>query len=98
MCFKLGAKKYEFQSSRRGAEETNLTRKHEFKDSIPGLAQWVKDWHCCELWCRLQMQLGFCVAVAVMQARIRPLAWEPPCAVGAALKKKKQSINQPINQ
>ena len=31
------------------------------------------------LWCKL-------VAVAP----IRPLAWEPPCAVGAALKKKKK--------
>ena len=39
---------------------------------------------CRELWCRLQMWLGSRVAVAVATAPIRPLAWEPPCAEGAA--------------
>ena len=33
--------------------------------SIPGLAQWVKEWHCPKLQCRLQMQLRSWVAVAV---------------------------------
>ena len=33
---------------------------------------------CCELWCRLQMQLGSCITP------IRPLAWEP---LGVALKR-----------
>jgi len=37
---------------------------------------------CCELWCRLQTWLGSCIAVAL--APIRPLAWEPPYATGAA--------------
>ena len=39
------------------------------------------------------MQLGSCVAVAmarpVATAPIRPLAWEPPYATGAALEKAK---------
>ena len=49
---------------------------------------------CChELWCRSKTWLGSGVAVAL----IRPLAWEPPYAVGAALerqktKKKKKKI------
>ena len=29
--------------SHRGTAETNLTRSHEVVDSMPGLAQWVKD-------------------------------------------------------
>ena len=39
----------------------------------------LRIWCCHELWCR---------AAAV--ALIRPLAWEPPYAVGAALKKTKR--------
>ena len=38
---------------------------------------------CHELWCSLQRQLGSGVAVAP----IKPPAWEPPYATGAALKK-----------
>ena len=36
-------KKKIFKSSHCGTTEMNLTRKHEFVGSIPGLAQWVKD-------------------------------------------------------
>ena len=46
---------------------------------IPVLAQWVKDPGLLWLWCRP-------TAVAL----IGPLAWEPPCAVSAALKDKKK--------
>ena len=53
------------------------TRNHEVSGSIPSLAQWVK--HCRELWCR-----------PAVVAPIRPLAWELPYAVGAALEKTKQ--------
>ena len=54
------------RSSYCGATETNLTRNHEVAGSIPKLAQWVKDLALlCELWCRLQTQLGSGMAVAV---------------------------------
>ena len=50
--------------------------------------------HCCELWCRLQMCLGSCVALAVARLAavtpIRPLVWEPPYAAGVALEKAKR--------
>ena len=44
---------------------TNPTRIHEVLGSIPALAQWVNDPALPELCCRLQMQLRFCIAVAL---------------------------------
>ena len=41
---------------------------HEDEHLIPGLVQWVKDLAWPELWCRLQRQIGYCIAVAVGQA------------------------------
>ena len=80
-------------SSHCGSVEINLTSIHEDVDSIPGLAQRVKDtallWalvvgcrHSSDpmllwLWCRLA-------------DAIQPLAWEPPYAEGVALKRPKK--------
>ena len=44
---------------------TNATRKHEVEGSIPGLAQWVRIQHCCELCCRSQTWLRSDAAVAL---------------------------------
>jgi len=46
----------------------NLTSNREVAGSIPGLAQWVMDLHCCELWYRSKTQFGSRVAVAVAEA------------------------------
>ena len=65
-------------NSRHGAVEMNPTRNHEVVCSIPGLAPWVKDLALLWLWCR-----------PAATALIGPLAWEPPHAAGAALKRQK---------
>lgn len=48
-------------------------------------------WHCCELWCRLQTWLKSRVTVAAPLAGSyssdSTFAWEPPNALGAALKR-----------
>ena len=61
----------------RGSAETNLTSIPEDTGSIPGLAQ---DLALLWLWRRL-----------AATALIQPLAWEPPYAAGAALKRQRQS-------
>ena len=82
-----GTAKYMYPwSSRCGTVEMNPTRNHEVSGSIPGFAQCVKDLPLLWLWHRL-----------VATAPIRPLAWEPPYAKGAALKKdKKKKTNKHV--
>ena len=76
---------------------TNLTRNHEAAGLIPGLSG-LRIWRSCGvgrrhgsdpvllwLWCRL-----------VATAPIRPLTWEPPNAIGAALEKTKRQ--KPTNR
>ena len=87
-------------SSRHGTAEVNPTRNHGVASLSPGLAQWVKDlalrwavvnvsdaaqsWHCfgCGRGVGWQQQLW-----------LDPLVWEPPYAVGKALKKQKKKKN-----
>ena len=54
----------------------------------------LRIWHCHELWGKSQTQLRSGVATVwcrpAATAPTQPLAWEPPCALGATLKKKKR--------
>ena len=68
---------------------TNLTRNHEGVGLIPGLAQWIKDLvlpMSCGAGCRLGLDPALLWLWHRLEAAalIRPLAWEPPCAAGAA--------------
>ena len=60
----------------------------------------LRIWHCRELWCsgRCSSDLAFlwlwCRPVTA--APIQPLAWEPPYATGAALKRLNKSTNQTL--
>ena len=89
------------RSSCHGALETNPTRNDEVVGLIPGLAQWVKG-SSFALSCGVGCRCGSDLALLWLQHRlaatapIRPLAWEPPCAVGVALKSKKKKKKKDI--
>ena len=82
------------KSSHRGSAEMNQTSTHVQVQSL-ALVSGLRIWCCHELWYRSQMWLGSDVAMAVAGHRpgttapIQPLSWEPPYAVGVALKRQK---------
>ena len=67
----------------------NLTRNHEVAGSVPALAQWVNR-SSIAVSCGVGCRCGSDPAMLwlwrrpVATAPIRPLAWEPPYAAGAA--------------
>ena len=75
---------------------TNPTKNHEVAGSDPALAQWVKGSGVavsCGVGCRCSSDptLLWLWHRLVATAPIRPLAWEPPCAAGAALKSREKN-------
>ena len=74
---------------------TNPTRNHEVAGSVPALAQWVNNLALpmsCGVGCRGDSDpvLLWLWRRPVATAPIRPQAWEPPYAAGAAQEKAKR--------
>ena len=85
-------------SSRHGSAETNLTSAHEDAGSIPGLAVGYRSGVAVS--CGVGHRCGSDPALLwlwyrpVAAAPIQPLAWEPPYAMGADLKRPKTKQNK----
>ena len=87
-----------YRSSHRGAAEMNPTRNHQVAGSIPGLFSGLRT-QCCHVSCGVGRSHGsdlawrwlWCRLAAIAPIRCR--AWEPPYAVGAALKGQRTNKN-----
>ena len=83
---------FNLRSSHCGAVEMNPTSTHDDVVSILGLAQWVGD-PVLPVSCGVGGRCGSDLLLPwfwhrpVTTAPIRPLAWEPPYAMGVALKR-----------
>ena len=97
--------KQEVRSSHCGSAETNLTSIHEDTGSIPGLA--FDPWSCSvglrssiAVSCGVGRSCGSDLALLWLWYRLAAvapiglLAWEPPYATGAALKKNWEKLEQ----
>ena len=76
---------------------SNPTRNHEVAGLVPALAQWVNDSAVsCGVGCRCGSDhaLLWLWRGPGATAPIRPLAWEPPYAAGAAQRNSKRTKNK----
>ena len=82
-------------SSRHGSAETNLPSVHEDAGSIPALLSGSKI-QCCGVGhrCGSDPALLWLWYRPAATAPIRPLAQEPPYAVGVALQRKKKKVRK----
>ena len=70
-------KKKDIGSSYCGSSVTNSTSIHEDAGLIPGFTHWLRNWCCCELWCRSQTQLRSQTAVSCGLGRQLHLWFNP---------------------
>ena len=75
----LVQKKTQWRNSHCGAVKWIQLSIHEDVGLIPGLARWIRDWHCHELWCKSQLQLQFAPSLGTsIYAKSTALKSPPP--------------------
>ena len=78
-------------------KQIQLGTKRFWLRSLASLSE-LRIWHCLELWCRSltssDLALLWLWHRPAAAALIQPLAWEPPYAVSAAIKKAKKEKDE----